>query len=118
MLQLTQSFIEEAKKLENADQQIDSSKEKQNSFWDRLFVKILDNLQVKFKNVHIRIEAHFNNNHISLGISLKEMFVVNTNEEWQEEFIDRNINKNINIFKLLKISNFGIYLNQNENLLI
>ena len=118
MLQLTQSFIEEAKKLENADQQIDSSKEKQNSFWDGLFVKILDNLQVKFKNVHIRIEAPFNNNHTSLGISLKEMFVVNTNEEWQEEFIDRNINKNINIFKLLKISNFGIYLNPNENLLI
>ena len=115
MLQLTQSFIEETKKLENSDQ---VSNEKQNSFWDGIFVKVLDNLQVKFKNVHIRIEAPFDNNHTSLGISLEEMFVVNTNEEWEEEFIDRNVNKNINIFKLLKISNFGIYLNPNENLLL
>ena len=118
MLQLTQSFIEEVKKLENKEQKDISSKEKQNSFWDGLIVKILDNLQVKFKNVHIRIEAPFDNNHTSLGISLEEMFVVNTNEEWEEEFIDRNVNKNINIFKLLKIANFGIYLNPNETSLI
>ena len=118
MLQLTQTFIEETKKLENGEQNNVSSKEKQNTFWDGILVKILDNLQVKFKNVHIRIEAPFDNNHTSLGISLEEMFVVNTNEEWQEEFIDRNINKNANIYKLLKISNFGIYLNPNEKFLI
>ena len=118
MFQLTQTFIEEAKKLENSEQNNAASKEKQNTFWDGLVVKILDNLQVKFKNVHLRIESPFDNNHTSLGISLEEMFIVNTNEEWQEEFIDRNINKNANIFKLLKISNFGIYLNPNENFLI
>ena len=118
MLQLTQTFIEESKKLENSNQNEISPKEKQNSFWDGLIIKILDNLQVKFKNVHIRIEAPFDNNHTSLGVSLEEMFVVNTNEQWEEEFIDRNVNKNINIFKLLKISNFGIYLNPNEEFLI
>ena len=117
MLQLTQSFIEETKKLENSDQNEISSTEKQNSFWDGLIIKILDNLQVRFKNVHIRIEAPFDNNHTSFGVSLKELFVVNTNEQWEEEFIDRNVNKNVNIFKLLKISNFGIYLNPNEKYL-
>ena len=118
MLQLSQSFVEETKKMENNDQKNMASKEKQNTFWEGLTVKILDNLQVKFKNVHIRIEAPFDNNHTSIGVSLEEMFVVNTNEEWQEEFIDRNVNKNANIFKLLKISNFGIYLNPNETFLI
>jgi hypothetical protein len=43
------------------------------------------------------------------------MLVVNTNENWEQKFIDRNVNKNINVFKLLKISNFGIYLKTNEN---
>ena len=112
MLQLTQSFIAESNKNEDGN---NNNSQNQNNFWDGIFVKILDNLQVKFKNVHIRIEVPFNNNHTSLGISLQEMFVVNTNEEWKEEFIDRNVNKNVNIFKLLKISNFGIYLNPNES---
>ncbi len=44
--------------------------------------------------------------------------VKNTNEEWEEIFIDRNKDSNIDIFKLLKISNFGIYLITNETYLI
>ena len=120
MLQLAQSFIEEAKKMEmeKTGQKPLPQPEKQNTFWEGMVVKILDNLQVRFKNVHIRIEAPFDNNHTSLGISLEEMFVVNTNDKWEEEFIDRNVNKNANIFKLLKISNFGIYLNPNETNLL
>ena len=116
MLQLAESFIEETKKMEmeKTGQKQLPQQEKQNTFWEGMVVKILDNLQVKFKNVHIRIEAPFDNNHTSFGMSLEEMFVVNTNDNWEEEFIDRNINKNANIFKLLKISNLGIYLNPNE----
>ena len=116
MLQLTQSFIEEFKKKDAENNNV-APQQNQNNFWDGILLKILDNLQVRFKNVHIRIEAPINS-HISLGVSLEEMFVVNTNEEWEEEFIDRNVNKNLNIFKLLKISNFGIYLNPNENFFI
>ena len=118
MLQLAESFIEETRKMElekTGKKQNYQQQEKQNTFWEGMVMKILDNLQVKFKNVHIRIEAPFDNNHTSLGMSLEEMFVVNTNENWEEEFIDRNIHKNANIFKLLKISNFGIYLNPNES---
>ena len=83
MLQLTQTF-------KNSNQKGNST-EKQNGYWDGLFLKILDNLQVKFKTVHIRIESPFDNNHTSLGVSLEEMFLVNTNEFWQEKFIDRKI---------------------------
>ena len=116
MLQLAQSFVEETKKMEmeKTGQAPTQQPEKQNTFWEGMVLKILDNLQVKFKNVHIRIEAPFDNNKTSIGMSLEEMFVVNTNENWEEEFIDRNVHKNANIFKLLKISNFGIYLNPNE----
>jgi hypothetical protein len=100
--------------MEKTGQTQPKAPEKQNTFWEGMVLKILDNLQVKFKNVHIRIEAPFDNNHTSFGMSLEEMFVVNTNDKWEEEFIDRNVHKNANIFKLLKISNFGIYLNPNE----
>ena len=78
MLQLAQSFIEETKKMEmeKTGQTQPKAPEKQNTFWEGMVLKILDNLQVKFKNVHIRIEAPFDNNHTSFGMSLEEMFVV------------------------------------------
>lgn len=83
-------------------------------YLDRVIVKVLDNLHVNFKNINIRIEDSYSIIPYSFGITLQEMFVVNTNENWEQEFIDRNVNKNINVFKLLKISNFGIYLKTNE----
>ena len=83
---------------------------------ERVIVKVLDNLHVNFKNINIRIEDIKNN--VSLGFTLQEMFVVNTNERYEQEFIDRNVNKNANIYKLLQISNFGVYLNPKENYFI
>ena len=77
------------------------------SYIDRVMMKVLDNLHVNFKNINIRIEDNENKiSRYSLGLTLQEMFVVNTNEKWEQEFIDRNVNKNINVYKLLKISNF------------
>ena len=83
---------------------------------ERVIVKVLDNLHVNFKNINIRIEDVKNN--VSLGFTLQEMFVVNTNEKYEQEFIDRNVNKNANIYKLLQISNFGVYLNPKETFFI
>jgi vacuolar protein sorting-associated protein 13A/C len=90
-------------------------KEENSNFSERALLKILDNLHVNFKNIHIRIEENIQAPFYSFGVTLKEMLVVNTNENWVEQFIDRNKTKNINVYKLLKISNFGIYLNSNEN---
>ena len=89
------------------------------SYIDRVMMKVLDNLHVNFKNINIRIEDNENKiSRYSLGLTLQEMFVVNTNEKWEQEFIDRNVNKNINVYKLLKISNFGIYLHTGEEYFI
>ena len=84
-----------------------------NNYFGRILIKILDNLHINFKNINIRIEDVYNK--ISFGFTLKEILTVNTNENWEQEFIDRNYNKNINIYKLLKINFFGIYLIPNEN---
>ncbi len=81
-------------------------------FFDRLVIKILDNLQVNFKNINIRIEDIYNN--VSFGITLQEMYVENTNEKFEYEFIDRNVKSLKDVYKLLKISNCGFYLNPNE----
>jgi len=48
------------------------------------------------------------------------MLAVNTNDKWEQVFVDRSKkeNKNVDIYKLLKITNFGIYLKLNETNLI
>jgi hypothetical protein len=55
-----------------------------------------------------------------LGITLEELFIVNTNEKWEQVFIDRNKkqNENMTVYKLLQLSNFGMYLKCNDKLII
>jgi hypothetical protein len=101
--ELTEAFVQE---------------EKSSGYADRVLVKILDNLHINFKNLHIRIEDTTKKPFYSLGFTLEEMLVVNTNEKWEEKFIDRNKQKDINVFKLLKIKNFGFYLKTEENFFI
>lgn len=101
--ELTEAFVQE---------------EKSSGYADRVLVKILDNLHINFKNLHIRIEDTTKRPFYSLGFTLEEMLVVNTNEKWEEKFIDRNKQKDINVFKLLKIKNFGFYLKTEENFFI
>jgi len=90
------------------------SKEKSSGYVDRITLKIIDNLQINFSNIHIRFEDFFMNPSYSLGITLQNIFVINTDSNWQQIFIDRNSNKQLDVFKLLNISNFGIYLNIDE----
>ncbi len=90
------------------------SKEKSSGYVDRITLKVLDNLQMNFSNIHIRFEDFYMNPNYSLGITLQNIFVINTDLNWQQNFIDRNSNKQLDIFKLLKMSNFGVYLNLNE----
>lgn len=91
--------------------------EKSAGYFDRVMTKVLDNLHLNIKNIHIRIEEPKNLSY-SLGLTLEEIFIVNTNEKWEQIFIDRNKQKNINVFKLLKISNLGIYLKTKETYII
>jgi len=95
-----------------------ATKTENSSFSDRVLIKILDNLHVNFKNIHIRVEEKLKAPYYSIGVTLQEMLIVNTNDNWVEQFIDRNKNKNIDVFKLLKISHFGLYLKCNENYFI
>jgi vacuolar protein sorting-associated protein 13A/C len=92
--------------------------QKSSSYSDRVMLKILDNLHVNFKNIHLRIEEPHKSPFYCIGVTLNEMLVVNTNENWEQKFIDRNKNKNISVFKLLKITNFGIYLKTSDNIFI
>jgi len=87
-----------------------------NSYAQRISLKVLDNLQINFSNIHIRIEDNYLNPPISFGMTLEKLNVINCDENWKQVFIDRskNENQNFDLFKLLEISNFGFFLNLND----
>ena len=86
------------------------------SYTQRVLLRIMDNLHLTIKNINVRIQENNNiNNNFIFGISLKEILIVNTNENYEISFIDRNVDKNADIYKKLEIKDFGIYLNLNND---
>ena len=88
-----------------------------NTYAQSISLKVLDNLQINFSNIHIRIEDNTLNPPISFGLTLQKLNVINCDENWKQVFIDRSANENqiTDLFKLLQISNLGFFLNLNDN---
>lgn len=63
---------------------------KNESFTESLVTKIVDNLQVQIKNIHIRYEDTeniFTDNPYSIGLTLNELSAISTDENWKHTFI-------------------------------
>ena len=110
--QLKKYSVAKLEKLMQAFNEVSS--EDQKGYTDKIFVKIIDNLQLTFKDIFIRIEEQNISPFYSMGIVLKGMKVINTDKNWESHFIDRTVEKNTIIYKFLTINEFGVYLKLNE----
>lgn len=84
------------------------------SFMQSLMNKVIDNLQITIKNIHIRYEDKdclFSKYPCSLGITLKELSAVSTDENWVPKFIE--IAQPI-AHKLFKMDSLCCYWNTNS----
>lgn len=84
-----------------------------------LITKIVDNLQINLQNMHIRIENDDMiepDNSFSIGITLQEIDLYTTDENWERTYIDRTktANKGKAMNKVLKVHNFGVYYKTKE----
>ncbi|KAJ1666119.1 Vacuolar protein sorting-associated protein 13 [Coemansia sp. RSA 1646] len=81
---------------------------KQASFTEQLITKIVDNLQVVIKNIHVRYEDSISNpDHMfAVGATLNELSAVSTDEEWRDTFLHDSSSV---IHKMLKLSQFSVY---------
>ncbi|KAA1090635.1 hypothetical protein PGT21_008107 [Puccinia graminis f. sp. tritici] len=90
----------------------DNSEEanKNESFVAAMTNKILDNLQLRIKNVHIRYEDKLSvpGHPFSVGFTLAELSAVSTDENWQESFI---VGSKTGVHKLTKLDSLAIYFN-------
>lgn len=93
-------------------QQPDSNevKAEKSSYFKQLSSKIIDNLEVKLTNVHIRYEDAITlpNKIFSTGITLDTISLSTTDLNWEEKFISR-AETSISINKLGRMENFAIY---------
>lgn len=80
------------------------------SFTTQLVTKIVDNLQISIKNIHIRYEDSSSNPNrlFSLGITLESLKAVSTDANWNETFI---VNPQDAVNKLISLDNLSIYWN-------
>ncbi|KAJ1549196.1 hypothetical protein HK405_008107 [Cladochytrium tenue] len=102
--------IEALELLENSKGKIEGVEDQQKaSFLNQLVTKIVDNLQVSIKNIHVRYEdRQVRGRPFSLGVTFSEFSAVSTDENWNEAFIHEE--KGV-IHKLIKLGSLAMYWN-------
>ncbi|KAK8040003.1 vacuolar protein sorting-associated protein vps13 [Apiospora rasikravindrae] len=88
---------------------------KSQSFTESLVTKIVDNLQVTVKNIHVRYEDSISapGHPFALGITLEEFSAVSTDGEWKPTFIQ---NSTKTTHKLAKLGALAVYWNTDTKL--
>lgn len=78
------------------------------SFMNALVTKIIDNLQVKIKNIHVRFEDNKSHpqNPFAVGLTLSNLSAVSTDSNWVEAFIE---DSKAPTHKLLKLDSLAVY---------
>jgi len=95
-------------------------KSKKLTFIKKLANKIIDNLEVKLTNLHIRYEDQDSipGSKFSCGITIDSMSLATTDDNWLATFINREIEKKheISINKLVVLNNCNFYWNTSSTL--
>ncbi|KAI0145262.1 vacuolar protein sorting-associated protein 13 [Xylariaceae sp. FL1272] len=88
---------------------------KSQSFTESLVTKIVDNLQVTVKNIHVRYEDSISapGHPFALGVTLEEFSAVSTDGEWKPTFI-QNTSKTTH--KLATLAALAVYWNTDSDL--
>eukprot|EP00066_Takifugu_rubripes_P024587 XP_011613853.1 PREDICTED: vacuolar protein sorting-associated protein 13A [Takifugu rubripes] len=96
-----------------ADDQENSTLEKQDTFVEKLVTQIIKNLQVQISNIHVRYEDNVTNpdSPLSIGVSLKNLSLQTADENWTPSLLDENSRL---FFKLVRLDNLFSYLNVNS----
>ena len=110
--------LENAELLKERNQEGLSQEEqkKSSSFTSSLVTKIVDNVQITVKNIHIRYEDSISapGHPFALGVTLEEFSAVSTDGQWKPTFITNSSNSTQ---KLAKLEALAVYWNTDTDLL-
>ena len=80
--------------------------EKSESFFSHLTNRILNNLQIRIENIHIRYEEE----NIAFGIVIESLRAISTNSQWEESFGSEGP-----VHKLAHLEKFSVYFDCNQS---
>ncbi|TVY16543.1 Vacuolar protein sorting-associated protein 13 [Lachnellula arida] len=110
--------LDSAEMLKDRNQEGMSQEEQQKSqsFTDSLVTKIVDNLQIKVKNIHVRYEDSISapGHPFALGLTLEEFSAVSTDGEWKPTYIQDTAGPT---HKLGTLGALAVYWNTDTSLL-
>lgn len=102
--------VEEARKRE-----LEKDKPKADpSFTEKLVAQIINNVQIRIRNVHVRYEDRTTSSiPFAFGVTLHGLEVHTTNADWEKTFISEALSK---VFKVAKLDGLAVYMNCNTPL--
>uniref|UniRef100_A0A182FL84 Vacuolar protein sorting-associated protein 13 n=1 Tax=Anopheles albimanus TaxID=7167 RepID=A0A182FL84_ANOAL len=104
--------IELAKKNEN--EQDKDSKVADKSFAEKLTAQIVNNVQIKISDIHIRYEdATTTGQPFAFGVTLSDLSVHTTDENWVHTLVTDSVAK---VYKLAQLEMLAVYMNCNTQL--
>ncbi|ORY77300.1 vacuolar protein sorting-associated protein vps13 [Protomyces lactucae-debilis] len=106
-----QEKLDSAEILNRRQLELTSEDSKKNqSFAESLTTKIIDNLQITIRNIHIRYEDSLSSpgNPFSVGLTLAEFSALSTDSDWQPAFVQGSDKLT---YKLAKLSSLAVYWN-------
>lgn len=81
------------------------------TFTEKLVAQIINNVQIRITNVHIRYEDRSTSAvPFALGITLGSLEVHTTDADWKETFLSEALSK---VFKVAKLDGLAVYMNCN-----
>lgn len=102
--------VDEAKKREQDKDKPKADK----SFTEKLVAQIINNVQIRIRNVHIRYEDRTTSViPFALGITLGGLEVHTTNADWKKAFLSEALSK---VFKVARLDGLAVYMNCNTTM--
>ncbi|KAG7379741.1 Vacuolar protein sorting-associated protein 13A [Phytophthora pseudosyringae] len=84
----------------------------EDGFAARLVNKIIDNLELHIRRIHIRVEDHSAGDHpFALGLTIESVHVQSTNSNWQPSYVDSSKSNEPRIFKIVELNHLSVYCN-------
>ncbi|KAK2461917.1 hypothetical protein APHAL10511_006380 [Amanita phalloides] len=86
----------------------DADEMKSQGLWQSLITKVINNIQITIKNIHIRYEDNISvpGHPFAAGLTLAEFTAVSVNDQWKQAFIESTAGS---IHKLATLSSLALY---------
>ncbi|KAL3674676.1 hypothetical protein V7S43_000616 [Phytophthora oleae] len=108
---LLEELYAQAKRQEQTEDEAGASSS-EDGFAARLINKIIDNLELHIRRIHIRVEDHTTGDHpFAMGLTIESVHVQSTNSNWQPSYVDTSKSNEPRIFKIVELNHLSVYCN-------